>query len=222
MNTKTKSALVIGATLLIGLTLGVLSSSTFRGRFERDHLRMSRHRQFQAMMERIIQPTDEQRATIDKVLKTRNQQLADLHEKHQNEMFAIYDSLQTELGAVLSEPQRARLATELGKTGDRMIERRMMHLTEALELTEDQQKQLGSIIDEIRSEFHSFRKTRKPGLPRSGMRQHFGVFHEKIQSILTPEQKEKYRHLRRRMQPAFGPPFQKPPHRKRFPNGSRN
>ena len=75
------------------------------------------HRFLRSMRE-IIQPTEGQAGALDHILDRRSKQLSELNERHQNEVFAIMDSMRTELAAVLTDEQRVRLEACLGRRGD--------------------------------------------------------------------------------------------------------
>jgi hypothetical protein len=109
MSVKWKSTFIIVATLVIGILIGVfLAGPALHRRVE------SRHRDrgpelFTQMMERVIQPTEEQQGAVHAVLEEYSALLEDLHEDFGTEMMATIDSLNADLDPLLTEEQKARL-----------------------------------------------------------------------------------------------------------------
>ncbi|MFQ5822884.1 MAG: hypothetical protein ACE5JB_02390 [bacterium] len=214
MKTKSTTTFIILSALVIGIVIGVLGSSTWRNKREHTFERMLPHQRFFSFMERVIQPTDEQRAAFEKILAKRSKQLRELYEKHENQVIAIYDSLHTDLNSLLTEEQRNRFEAQLVKGGDKIVERGIARLTEALDLDENQQEQLKQIMNSIKA---------FPRLDRQNFqgkweerRNHFQKLQQEIENILTPEQLEKFREMRYYERPPFGRPFRGPRPQRNF------
>ncbi|NIR47448.1 hypothetical protein GWO43_03110 [candidate division KSB1 bacterium] len=218
MNTKSKSALVILGTLIIGIVIGVLGSSLLRESRERRFDEMRRQRLFHRVMEDIIQPTDEQREGIHEVLEKRFGQIAEIRDQHQDEMFAIYDSLQQDLAAVLTDEQRANLRKELARGHRKVVKVRLERLTHELGLNEEQKERIMEIIRAAEEDLIERRRHR--GEPPTDRRQIFRKrlkqMEEEIEAVLTPEQREEYRELRRYRRVPFGGPPPEPPFKQRM------
>jgi uncharacterized protein YneF (UPF0154 family) len=109
MNTKVKIVLIIIVTLVIGIMLGAMLNRAF--------LRHRIHRAFAdrkpmgmiSFMERIIQPTPDQREQIREILEKHRKKSSDLREKFMMEMQADFESLEAELDPILTPEQKRRL-----------------------------------------------------------------------------------------------------------------
>lgn len=205
MKTKSKTAFIILGTFAIGMVIGVLISGTLRHQKEQKFERMPPGKRFFLFMERIIQPTEQQREQFDRIIAKRSEQISKLHEEHQNEMFALYDSMRTELQSILTEEQRSRLEERLARGTHKIAEMRLGRLTEELDLDERQQKQIKEILNQLEEppppppdRFH-----RGPGEPGVRFRHRFLKLQEEIEQVLTPEQLEKYHKMRRELGPLF-------------------
>ena len=110
MNARAKSALVLLATLLIGMVLGALLFGTVQRQRFQHALRLARPDRFTASVEQVIRPVDDaQRQAVRRVLQEFDTQIrADRQEKSQH-MRAQLDSLQSRLSSLLDETQLARL-----------------------------------------------------------------------------------------------------------------
>jgi Spy/CpxP family protein refolding chaperone len=212
MKTKTKTTLIILGTFVIGIIIGALASGTWRQKREHRFERMMPHQRFLRVMERIIQPTDEQREAIDQILKKRSEQISAIQEEHESEVQAILDSLRSDLASVLTEEQRARLEKRLAKGDKKLLEIQVARLAEALQLDENQRRQIKKIF----SKFAEQKGRRHKGFKgnrekrRQIMKDRFEKLQAEIEAVLTPEQREKYRKMRHEMHPAFARPFRGP------------
>jgi len=105
MKTKTKSILIIVSTLFIGIALGFLiSTRVIENRVDK-YRRMQTKDGFQEKFYEIVEPTDEQKVLLNKVMEK-------FHSKFDNlrgEMKLNFDSLHTEMEKVLTEEQMKKL-----------------------------------------------------------------------------------------------------------------
>ncbi|NNC65664.1 MAG: hypothetical protein HKN84_12830, partial [Gammaproteobacteria bacterium] len=110
MSPKTKSTLLLLATLVIGLVLGALINGYFvRQRLDRIGGLMNPGG-FGEHIEAIIQPTnDEQREAIRKVLDSASPQALAVMRESRQRMRALNDSVKAELENILTEEQMERL-----------------------------------------------------------------------------------------------------------------
>ena len=114
MNPRTKSALLLTLTLLIGMVLGALLNARLaEQRIERiAFLRSSQG--FIRFMNRAIVPRDEaQQAAIHAVLERAAMRMADHLYETRTEMRAIIDSTQAELRSILTTEQMNQLEESL-------------------------------------------------------------------------------------------------------------
>lgn len=209
MNTKSKTTLIILGTLIIGIIIGALVSGTLRQQRENRFERMMLHQRVRHVMERIIQPTVEQREVIDKILEKWSEKISAIQEEHESEMQAVLDSLRSELASVLTKEQRTRLEARLAKGDRRLIEMRVARLTEVLQLDENQRKQIEEIFSTFEDQIGPGRRDFKGNWEerRQIIKNRVQKLQQEIEAVLTPEQREKYRTMRYHMRPPLGGPF---------------
>lgn len=118
MQAKTKSGLILGSTLLLGMLLGVL----LFGWFVRDRMRHIPNPQyFSRRMERVIKPRDErQREVIQQILVRQQEKLRDIDIAHREALKAHLDSVLAELRPILSENQFHRVQRRQRRFGELM------------------------------------------------------------------------------------------------------
>lgn len=110
MDNKVKSRLILLVTLLIGVILGmVLQSFIMKWHFEKRVNRLRTARGFTERFERIIQPTDEQRPEVERILENHFQHIQKRMRKPFQELQAQLDTLEMELSKVLTPEQMERL-----------------------------------------------------------------------------------------------------------------
>ncbi len=206
MNTKTKSILAILATLLIGIAIGAIASGTLRHRKMERIERMSPQERFLKTMDEIIKPDEQQREAIQQVLKRESEQMAGIRERYQGEVIAVMDSVKKELRSILTPEQSQRLEEHFGKFEKRRNEREIKRLARVLDLTEAQQKQVSAIFEK-----HAIRRNpsdfNTPG--DSSFIKTIQQIQTEIETVLTPEQQEKYRKYNKEKRSRFrfpGPP----------------
>ena len=109
MRIKTQTALIIVATLLIGIVIGVLASGFIIHGLPR-HVAGMRHREiFVDRMIAVIEPSPEQEDEIRGVLTRHAEDFADMSDRFHDDASALLDSLRSELQPLLNEEQKARL-----------------------------------------------------------------------------------------------------------------
>ena len=118
MQAKSKSALILGSTLLIGALIGAL----LFGWFVRDRMRHIPHpRHFSRSMERMIKPQDEaQREALQEVLMRYQEKLREVDIAHRETLRAHMDSLLLELQPMLSPEQLRRVERRQQRFGELM------------------------------------------------------------------------------------------------------
>ncbi len=118
MRGKTKGALILFSTLLIGVLIGALLS----GWFVRDRLRPIPHpRHFVRSTERLIAPqNEEQRQAVRAVLRHYATALRELNTKHREALKEQLDATRAELAPLLSEAQLRRLDRRQRRFGELM------------------------------------------------------------------------------------------------------
>ena len=118
MRGRTKGALILFSTLLIGVLIGTLLS----GWFVRDRLRpIPQPRHFVRSTERLIAPQDEeQRQAVRAVLRRHAAALRELNAKHREALKEQLDATRAELAPLLSEEQLRRLDRRQRRFGELM------------------------------------------------------------------------------------------------------
>ena len=117
MNVTRSAALLVGATLMLGVLLGVLGAGALRPRFERTGPPpmgapppRGRPGGFAEHMEEVIAPRDSaQRAAVRVVIERTAVRNRSLIEQLNRSLHASVDSMRVELAPLLSEDQRLRL-----------------------------------------------------------------------------------------------------------------
>lgn len=219
MTTKAQTSLIIICTLVIGMVLGVLAGGVFRQKRLKQYEQMPLRQQFHHVMERIIQPSEKQRAAIDSTLAKRFEQISTVREKHQQEIFAIYDSLRKDFSALLTQEQRDRVEEHLLKGPRKFIRARVAQWTRDLNLDEKQKQRVQEIVTEgltSRKPQPNFFGDRRQGRSRK-YREMMATIHQKIEAILTPEQRQKFQNIKSHMQMPFGPPIERPRKKRALP-----
>lgn len=120
MKTKTKSTLIIIATLLLGMVLGAITATTYTyQRIERLHSMMEPGRFGPFVVDHIIQPVDDrQRDQLLMIVRTHGQEMHSSLITFRSEMDIRMDSLMAELKPVLTDEQYKRFIDHL-ETGKR-------------------------------------------------------------------------------------------------------
>ena len=209
MTTKTKSTFILLGVLAIGVTIGALANGTLQQQRKNRFERMPPHERFFSFMKSVVEPSEEQRDDVERIIENRSEQLRELHETHQTGVIAIYDSLRADLQTLLTDEQKKRFEEQIVKGSHKIAESRIERLTEALDLNDEQQKR----IQEILAKFKNLPRPERKGSRgnwedrRKMLRNQFQEMHEEIEAVLTPEQKEKFGELRmQRRRPFDGPP----------------
>lgn len=213
MNTKAKTSFILFGTLLIGIAIGALGSGLLREERVRSFELMRPENRFHQYMKGVIRPTAEQSSQFDEILGKYSKQISNIHQQHQEEILALYDSLHSELRALLNDEQRTRLEQSLEKGFNRRVAMAVGHLTEELNLSENQSQRIEEILlanDIAPDHSHNFRR-KKRGEFREELRNRFEKMEQEITDVLTPEQLTKYREMRMRrrlfMRDEAPPPF---------------
>ena len=121
------------------------------------------------------------------------------------------------LAAVVPLLVASRFEDQLAKGSYKIAELRIEHLTEALDLNDEQQKRIEEIFAKLKNLPRPERKGSRGKWEdrRRMMRNQFQEVTEEIEAVLTPEQQEKFGELRmQRRRPFDGrpgpPPFKRP------------
>ena len=110
MNAKTKSILILLSALILGILLGIVIDRTIieyqmRQRF----FRFARPGMERMILERIIQPTQEQKAQIGFILQKYGEKFRTLRFNTRKETRALMDSMRQEIDPILTKKQKEEI-----------------------------------------------------------------------------------------------------------------
>lgn len=106
MKTQFKTASILLGTFIVGGILGFMLHATFiRNDFRKNAFRMRTPEGFIHWFEKVIEPTDEQRKEIRKILRDHYEEMM----QHQDEFRARMDAVRKDIEALLTEEQKERL-----------------------------------------------------------------------------------------------------------------
>lgn len=205
MKNKTKTSFILFGTLVIGIIIGAIFSGIIRQQKIHQIREMHEHERFVKGMEKIIQPSEEQKEKIDKILKKRSQKITEIRKKYQEEVATIFDSLHQDMAEVLTDQQKERLENQMQRFSSRMIQTRLEHMTTVLELSDEQRQQIEKVMKDMEEEMRVRIKSRqKPDKNWRDNRQHrrgeardiFEKYEKEIEALLTPEQEIKFHEMK--------------------------
>lgn len=133
MQTRTKSALLLLAVLVLGVAIGILASGVMHNRRMEDLARIRMGPGIGPLVERAVEPeSEEQRARIRAVMDGAAPRFAEVFERTREEIGSLSDSVMSELEAVLTPEQMESLRRHMDMrlrrrgppAGDRSVERK--------------------------------------------------------------------------------------------------
>lgn len=106
MQTRTKSALLLLAVLVLGIVIGMLVSGVLHNRRMDRIARIRTGPGIVQLVERAVQPeSEEQRAQIHEIMEGAAPRFAEMFQRTQEEMRTLSDSVMSELEAILTPEQ---------------------------------------------------------------------------------------------------------------------
>jgi len=209
MITKLKVTIIIIATLIIGILLGVVGRGAFVKRHHQKLDSIERTEFFLSRVNEIIDPDSSQKPKVQEISKRTAQRIEILFERHQAEMAVIVDSMKQELSAVLRPEQKQRIDRELtfAQPSDTSREKLGVSMAFSYEYAERLQRELDldsaqteNLLLLIRESHDRIMKQAKPGMENSdAARKRRETFLEetnkKIEALLNAKQKEQFRQL---------------------------
>jgi Spy/CpxP family protein refolding chaperone len=115
MNMKVKTTIVIVITLIFGIVFGALLNRTFMHRRIRRAFDAVNPNRFTMILERAIDPTEEQENQIREILQSHAKQVEELRKKTMEGMETSLQALKKELDSVLTPEQKERLEEMMKK-----------------------------------------------------------------------------------------------------------
>ena len=109
MNMKVKTTIVIIITLIFGIVLGAMINRTFTHRRIRRAFDAVNPIRFSMILERAINPTEEQKKQISEILQKHAKQVEKLRGDAMEGMQTSIQTLKKELDSVLTSEQKKRL-----------------------------------------------------------------------------------------------------------------
>ena len=109
MNMKVKTTIVIIITLIFGIVLGAMINRTFTHRRIRRAFDAVNPGRFTMILERAINPTEEQTKQIREILQNHAKQIEKMRKEAMEGMETSLQSLKKELDSVLTPEQKDRL-----------------------------------------------------------------------------------------------------------------
>jgi hypothetical protein len=220
MNIRTKTVLVLTAIFIAGAVIGALISGAIRRQHINRAFQMREPAGFVGFAEEIIRPTDAQKDTVQKILVENHKRLLEIRTRHMKDMFTQMDSLSRKLARVLTQEQIRRLSRFEGRMnprGDfgrppfppaRFMQSLPLELQNRLRLTDDQARKVTKILS------HGEQPGEPgpgpiPGGPEDGMQQmrdRMDKIDEKIEALLTPEQRAEFEKYRMEIRDGMRPP----------------
>ena len=114
MQTRTKSAFLLLAVLVLGMVIGILVGGVLHNRRMQRIARIRTGPGMEQLIERAVKPeSEEQAARIREVMQVAAPRFADLFASTHQEMQALSDSVMSELEAILSPEQMVELRRHL-------------------------------------------------------------------------------------------------------------
>jgi hypothetical protein len=110
MQTRTKSAFLLLAVLVLGMVIGILVSGVLHNRRMQSIARIRTGPGMEQLIERAVEPeSEEQAARIREVMQVAAPRFAEVFASAHQEMQALSDSVMSELEAILSPEQMEEL-----------------------------------------------------------------------------------------------------------------
>ena len=109
MKTRSKTVIIIIATLIIGIVLGVVGGGMFFKYFANRIANKPIPNRFTSFVERIIKPDENQVDSVRAILNKYGERMSVLDQQHIAVITNLMDSMHTDLSTVLTEEQMSRL-----------------------------------------------------------------------------------------------------------------
>jgi len=211
MTTKLKVTLVIIATLIIGIVLGVVGRGVLMKHHRQRLDKMERTELFLSRINEVVDPDSSQKVKVEEIAKRTAERIEILFDHHQSQMATLVDSMKHELSAVLTPSQQQRLDQELtlSQRGDSSHGRLGISMAFSYEYAERLQRELNLdsaqtermllLIRESHDRIMMQARSEKSGSEAARKRREAFVeeTNTKIEALLDARQKEQFRQLRR-------------------------
>ncbi len=144
MKTELKVTLVLIATLVIGIIIGVLGRGVLTKRHHQKLDKDERTELFVSRVEETVDPDSSQKPKVEAIARRAAEKIGVLFEHHDAEMAILVDSMKHELSAILTVDQQQRLNQELAirHPADSSREKLGISMAFSYEYTERLQREL--------------------------------------------------------------------------------
>jgi len=196
MNLKIKITIIIILTFIIGIFVGALLNRTMTQNKIKRILDRRNPPHFISFYENIIDPDEDQKKQIKKILEKHSKRLSEIHFNYRDELASAFRTMRDELDDVLTQEQKDRLRRGVpfhpprpGKyPWDIDIEEELHMLSLELDLTDDQASEIKIILENLQEQakkaigLRGWRNMEKTAAEKD----------ESIEEILTEDQKKIY------------------------------
>jgi hypothetical protein len=211
MTTKLKVTLVIIATLIIGIVLGVVGRGVLMKHHRQKLDKIERTELFLTRINEAVDPDSSQKPKVEEIAKRTAERIEILFDHHQSQMATLVDSMKRELSAILTPSQQQRLDQELtlSQRSDSSQGRLGVSMAFSYEYAERLQRELNLdsaqtgrmllLIRESHDRIMNQTKSEKGNSEAARKRREAFVdeTNKKIEALLDAKQKEHFRQLRR-------------------------
>ncbi len=196
MKVSSKTSLILLGTLIIGIIIGALASGLLQQKRIEKIKRMDPGQRFKEVLFHIIKPDKDQRIEIENILKEQTKKIGALDEEYQSEIFTVFDSTRMKIKSILTEKQLRQFEKRINKGQKHFTARRLKHMKESLQLSEEQYEKIEEIMLQSKAPKGPFFFGNKSDYANRQRSRDSLI--KKIESILTPEQFEKYKEMSQR------------------------
>ncbi|HTR82220.1 MAG TPA: hypothetical protein VMM58_11380 [Bacteroidota bacterium] len=211
MNAQLKITLILLATLIIGIVVGVVGRGVLVNDQHRKLDATERTEIFLSRVDETVDPDSSQKPKVDEIAKRAADRIAVLFDHHDAEMASIVDSMKRELAAILTPGQMQRLNHELTVQEPNDSTRGQLGIAMAFsyEYAERLQRELNldsaqtdQLLQFIRESHNRIMKEKKSyhGDPEGAKERREAFLKEtnkKIEALLNPRQLEQFHLLQR-------------------------
>jgi hypothetical protein len=213
MNAKWKITLYLVITLIIGIVIGAMLNRALVQKRIKNIFKTEIGSLLIRDAERVLAPmSPAQKELIRQILDKHAEKLSEIHERFGNEIQAAFKSLREEIDPLLTAEQKKQLEGMFpGPPPFRRHppegfpfmkkpfspESELAMLQSELNLSEEQVAKIKAILEEFQAQEKPFREKGAPPETFDSFRQANEKKFQEIEKILTEDQKEKFRRLRK-------------------------
>ncbi len=119
MSPRVKATLILIATLIAGVVLGVVGSGAIANKRHADRRALRSERGLSARIEsQLSNLSEQQREQIRAIARQHAPAMDSLRRKHRGELVSVFAEMRSEMAEVLTDQQRQELSEWLNRSGD--------------------------------------------------------------------------------------------------------